>query len=282
MNKALKLIRARNWMLITSVVGTFLIGLRHIMPGEESSGGSFDSFCPFGGIETFYRYITTGTTMRTTNLLNFAILSGVLAVGLVAGRAFCGWMCPVGAVQEWLAKLSRKMFGDKPHIRGKRTKGLFPLRISIKADQYLRVMKYLILAVILWVSTFSIIPPLHNICPTRAVFSFQLNSGLLISVLIVFVLTSLAIERVWCKYLCPFEAFLGMFNKIAPLRLRVDDTRCNDCGRCDIECSMGIEKVPENLSDAECIRCLECLNTCSRDGSLSLTVLNPEKKNGER
>lgn len=277
MEQAQKLARARKWMLITAVVGTFLIGLRHIMPGEESSGGSFDSFCPFGGIETFYRYVTTGSTMRTTNLLNFAILAGVLAVGSVAGRAFCGWMCPVGAVQEWLAKLSRKIFGDKPHIRGKKTKALFPYQVGAKTDKYLRYMKYLILAIILWVSTFSLIPPLHNICPTRAIFSFKLNSGLLISVLVVFVLTSMAIERVWCKYLCPFGAFLAIFNKIAPIRLRVDDSRCNDCGRCDIECSMGIEKVPENLGDAECIRCLECLNTCSRDGSLSLTVLNPEQ-----
>lgn len=247
------------------------------MPGEESNGGSFDAFCPFGGIETFYRYIRTGTTLETTNLLNFTLLAGVISVGLVAGRAFCGWMCPVGAVQEWLSKLSRGLFSKKEHIRGKRTSSFFPVEINKTADRYLRYLKYIILAIILWVSTFSSIPPLHNICPTRAIFSFKLTEGLLISVAIVFVLTSMAIERVWCKYLCPFGAFLGIFNKFSPIQLRVHAERCNACGRCDVDCSMGIEKVPENLQDPECIRCLECLNTCARDEAMTLNVLNLSK-----
>ena len=38
---------------------------------------------------------------------------------------------------------------------------------------------------------------------------------------------------------------------------------------------MGIKDVPNNLSDVECVRCLECLDTCARDGSLELKVLNP-------
>jgi len=33
------------------VAGTFLIGLRHILPGESPRGGAFDVFCPFGGVE---------------------------------------------------------------------------------------------------------------------------------------------------------------------------------------------------------------------------------------
>ncbi|HWS23091.1 MAG TPA: 4Fe-4S binding protein [Anaerolineales bacterium] len=278
MNAGDKLSRTRTWMMISAVFGSTLIGLRHIIPGEESTGGSFDAFCPFGAIETFYKYVTTGTTLQTTNLMNFAIFAGVLSVSLIAGRAFCGWMCPVGSVQEWLAMLSRKLSGEKKHIRGKKVNFAFPRKLNPTADKYLRYAKYFILAVILWVSTFSLYPPLHNICPARALFSLQINEGLLVSVLIVFILTSMAIERVWCKYLCPFGAFLAIFNKIAPLKLQVDTTRCNSCGRCDIECSMGIENVPENLSDLECIRCLECLNTCSRDDSLNLVVLKSENK----
>jgi NAD-dependent dihydropyrimidine dehydrogenase PreA subunit len=36
---------------------------------------------------------------------------------------------------------------------------------------------------------------------------------------------------------------------------------------------MAIEDVPLNLNDAECVRCMECLNTCARDGALELKVL---------
>ncbi|NOQ95832.1 MAG: 4Fe-4S binding protein, partial [Desulfobacterales bacterium] len=101
----------RSIIQILFLLATFLIGLRHLMPGESSKGGAFDAFCPFGGIETLWLYLTTGQTMITTNLLNFSILLGVLGVSLLAGRAFCGWMCPVGTLQDLLAGLTRRLTG---------------------------------------------------------------------------------------------------------------------------------------------------------------------------
>ncbi|MBN2548874.1 MAG: 4Fe-4S binding protein [Anaerolineales bacterium] len=266
------LMQIRKGMLWIAVIGAFLIGIRHLFPGEAASGGAFDAFCPFGAIETLWAYLVRGQTLKTTNLFNFAILSGVLAVSLVAGRAFCGWMCPLGAVQEGLAKFSRRLAGEKRHIRGKPSQAQFPLRLPDWADRPMRYAKYLILAVVIFASVFSIYPPLHPLCPARAVFSFKLNTGLMWSVLIIFIITSLLVERVWCKYLCPLGAALAIFNKISPLRLSADFKACNHCGRCDIECSMGIQDVPDNLSDAECIRCLECLETCAREDALTLRV----------
>lgn len=259
--------RAIQWV---GVVGGFLIGLRHIMPGE-SGGGAFDSFCPFGGIETLLPYLTTGHTLKTTNLLNFSLLLGVLGVALVTGRAFCGWMCPLGTVQDFLAAWGRRLSGERHHIRGKTSKARLPLRLPTLADKYLRYAKYLILLLILAASLYTVYPPLHEFCPVRAVFSFKMTP-LLWSVLIAFLVTSIFVERAWCKYLCPLGAALAIFNKISPVRLTSSNT-CNNCGRCDIECSMGIQDVPNNLTDTECIRCLECLDTCARDGSLELKVL---------
>lgn len=267
------LMKIRQGMLWFSVLGTFVIGIRHLLPGEAGSGGSFDAFCPFGAIETLWVYLARGQTLKTTNLLNFAVLSGVLAVSIVAGRAFCGWMCPLGAVQEGLAKLARRLGGDKRHIRGKPATGRLPVVIPPWADRPLRWAKYLILGLVLVASVFAVYPPLQEICPTRAVFSFRLETGLLWSVLGAFLLTSLLVERAWCKYLCPLGAALAIFNKISPVRIVSNASRCNNCGRCDVECSMGIQSVPKNLRDTECIRCLECLETCARDESLELKVL---------
>ena len=262
----------RQGMLWFGVIGTFLIGIRHLLPGEAASGGAFDAFCPFGALETLWAYLTRGETLKTTNLLNFAVFSGVLGVSLVAGRAFCGWMCPVGAVQEWLAGIARRLGGDKSSVRGKRSKSRYPLRLPAWADRPLRYVKYLILGLVLLASAAAIYPPLHGFCPARAVFSFKLSTGLLWSVLVTFILTSLLVERLWCKYLCPLGAALAIFNKISPVRLRADFNACNHCGRCDIDCSMGIQDVPDNLSDTECIRCLECLETCAREDALVIKV----------
>lgn len=269
------LMKIRKVMLWVSVLGTFVIGIRHLFPGEAASGGAFDAFCPFGAIETLLPYLFRGETLKTTNLLNFAILSGVLAVSLVAGRAFCGWMCPLGAVQEGLAHLARRLGGEKRHIPGKRSKTRFPTRLPRQADRLLRWVKYLILILVFVASVFTIYPPLFGFCPVRAVFSFKLNTGLLWSVLITFIVTSLLVERVWCKYVCPLGAALVIFNKVSPVNIVSDASHCNHCGRCDIECAMEIKDVPDDLRNAECIRCLECLDTCARDGSLTLKVLMP-------
>jgi polyferredoxin len=272
--KFYSLVRSRRVIQLLAVVGSFAIGLRHLMPGEESTGGSFDAFCAFGGVETLLPYLFHGQTLKTTNLLNFTVLMGVLGVSLVAGRAFCGWLCPLGVVQDMFAGWARRLSGGGKHIRGKKSKARFPLTLPPAADKTLRYAKYLVLAAILVASLYMVYPPLHAFCPMRAVFGLKLTP-LLWGVLIIFIGGSLLIERIWCKYLCPLGALLAIFNKISPLRIVSNSNQCNSCGRCDIECSMGIKDVPLNLDDPECTRCLECMDTCARDGSLELKVIKP-------
>ncbi|MCB9421915.1 MAG: 4Fe-4S binding protein, partial [Ardenticatenaceae bacterium] len=142
-----------------------------------------------------------------------------------------------------------------------------------QVDRRARNLKYLLLAVILWASITAAYPPLHFLCPVRALFSFRLTTGLLWSVLITFIVTSMLVERFWCKYLCPLGAALAVFNKIAPLRLKVDNSRCVDCGRCDTECPMDIEDAHANSRDLECIQCLKCLETCAIKETVTLELL---------
>ena len=252
---------------------TYLLGLRHVMPGRESTGGAFDAFCPMGGIETFWVYVTTGQTLKTTNLLNFTVLIGVLGVSLLSGRSFCGWMCPVGTVQDMLVSLARRLSGGgKRHIRGKRSKAKFPMELPPKVDKYARYLKYVVLLVVLIASVNAVYPPLREICPARALFSFELGAPLLVSVLITFIITSMLIKRFWCKYLCPLGAFLAITNKFAPLRVTIDKNKCVDCGRCEAECPVDIPAIPDNMRNLECIQCLECVETCSVEDTVVLKL----------
>lgn len=260
--------RTIQWLV---VIGTFALGLRHIMPGEASRGGSFDSFCAFGGIETLLPYIFTGHTLKSANLLNFSVLLGTLGVALVAGRAFCGWMCGLGAIQDFVSEWTRKLLGEKRHIRGKASKTTLPLRPTSAAGRPFRYAKYFVLFAILIASLYMAFPPLREFCPVRAVFGLHMTTLLWIT-LAVFLAGSILVERFWCKYFCPMGATLAIFNKISPVRLAADFNHCNTCGRCDIECSMDIQDVPRNLNGAECVRCMECLETCAKEGSLELKI----------
>ncbi len=269
--RSFSLARSRAVIQWLAVIGTFLIGLRHIMPGEASRGGSFDSFCAFGGIETLLPYLFNGHVLKSTNLLNFSVLLGALGVSLVAGRAFCGWLCPLGAVQDLIAGWARKLSGEPHHVRGRQSKTILPLCLPVIVDRLLRYTKYLALAVILIASLYMAFPPLREFCPVRAVFGLHMTALLWIT-LVVFLAGSVFVERFWCKYLCPLGAALAIFNKISPVRLVMDNNHCNNCGRCDIECSMDIADVPHQLDHPECVRCMECLETCARDGSLELKI----------
>ena len=245
------------------VVVTILLGLRHIFPGESSKVGAFDAFCPFGGIETLLPFLNTGHILKTTNLLNFSMLLAVVGVSVVAGRAFCGWMCPLGTLQDWLAGLSRRLSGEKRRPRGKASEARYPVSVPAKLDRSLRYLKYGVLAAILLASLFAVYPPLRDFCPARAIFGFHWNTALLGLVLLGFVATSMLVKRFSCKYLCPFGAGLAVFNKISLISPHADRSGCTDCGRCDNECPVDIQAVPENFRSAECVRCLECLETCA-------------------
>ena len=256
---------------ILFLVITILIGLRHIMPGESSKGGAFDVFCPFGAIETLWSYTVKGETLITTAPLNFSILLGVLGVSLLAGRAFCGWMCPMGTLQDILANLSSRVFTNRKK-RGSKDPIRLPCSISKGKHRWLRGLKYLILGIILIASVWAIYPPLQTICPVRALFSFQPITPLLWSVLITFIVTSLLNRRYWCKYLCPLGAVLAPFNKFSPLRLVLKDDHCTGCHRCDAVCPMEIDDLTNHLRSLECIQCLECQEVCQDRDALDLRL----------
>lgn len=256
---------------ILFLVITILIGLRHIMPGESAKGGAFDVFCPFGAIETLWSYAVKGETLETTAPLNFSILFGVLGVSILAGRAFCGWICPIGTLQDLLGDLSSRLFKPWKKRKGKGNVRL-PYSISRPNDAWLRGIKYLILGIVLAASIGALYPPLQIICPVRALFSFQPVTPLLWSVLITFTITSLLNRRFWCKYLCPLGAILAPFNKISPLRLVLKADHCSSCARCDAACPMDIEDLTHHLRSPECIQCLDCQEACQERDALELRL----------
>lgn len=264
--------KTRRLFLLFSTAITFLIGIRHLFPERGGRGGSIDAFCPFGAVESAWTTLTTGSTLKTVNLFNFAIFSGVATVSILAGRAFCGWLCPLGGLQEFLADLSRRWSGEKNPVRGKQSTARFPTRLPPWADTPARTLKYIILMVILTASLGAVYPPLHELCPVRAVFGFQITTPLLLGVAVTFLLTSLLVERLWCKYLCPLGALLAITNKFSPLHITVDEESCVNCGRGDAECPMDIEDIPHNTNSAECIRCLECMETCAKKETMTLQL----------
>ena len=71
-------------------------------------GANCERWCPFGGVEALHAYLTEGTMVCSLGTSNFFILGGVLAMTVLLRRAFCGYVCPIGTLSEWLNSLGRR------------------------------------------------------------------------------------------------------------------------------------------------------------------------------
>ena len=199
------------------------------------------------------------------------VLGIILLYGAMLGRTVCGWLCPLGLIQELLHKIPTHK------IRKSRV------------TRALSWLKYVILAV------FVIALPLmyglkydlplpafcKYICPagtfegTMGLLSNPANAsmygmlGVLFTrkfvILTVIGLACVFCYRFFCRFLCPLGAIWGLFNRFSAVGVRVDGDRCNHCGACVASCGMDVRRV----GDHECIHCAKCMNVCAR-GAISV------------
>src|SRR5690606_6121242 len=74
------------------------------------ASASLHALCPFGGVVTIYQYVTTGTFVQKIHESAFVLMIIGFLTALLFGPVFCGWVCPLGTVQEWFAGIGRKLF----------------------------------------------------------------------------------------------------------------------------------------------------------------------------
>ena len=242
--------------------------------------------------------LSTGTLYR--NLL-WALPFLLLAI--LAGRAFCGWMCPLGSLHHFISSLKSDA------KRGARL---------IDSNRYKRwqAAKYYVLAAVLVMALFGsvaglLLDPLSflvrsmsvAVLPTinaairagldtaygwelgplktvstvsgavlnATVLSFKqprFNGAFLIGALFVFLLVlNTRVTRFWCRAICPLGAMLGVCSRWSLAQMRKHEEKCDDCRRCLLHCQGGDDPVPGAAwRKAECHLCLNCLNDCPTGG----------------
>lgn len=94
-----------------------LIAINHNL--AESGGGipllsnaSLHALCPFGGVVTIYQYATVGTFVQKIHESAFVLMVIGFVLAILFGPVFCGWVCPLGTVQEWFGKWGKKLFNE--------------------------------------------------------------------------------------------------------------------------------------------------------------------------
>lgn len=212
--------------------------------------------CPIGAMQS----VASGRHMS----FSFYAVGIILALGVMLGRAICGFLCPFGLIQEIIYLIKAPKF---------------------KLPKPLRYLKYLVLLVFvvllpaLLVDMTKLGKPwfCQYICPAGTLEAgiplvitdqvLRKGLGLLfftkLSILIVVLILCIFVYRFFCKALCPLGALYGLLNKISLLHLECDKTKCNECGKCKSVCLMDVDPSKQSRS-SECILCGRCTHECSQ------------------
>ena len=264
-----------------------VVTTRHILLGDTVA--SAEAFCPFGGVETLYSYLSGGRTINHTHLSNLVILLAVAATALVARGAFCGWICPLGTIQEWVHSLSRWMQRRIPPL-GRALRAVNKrLNPRVRRDSYAgptlgqridRVLSYGRYLVLAWIIGTTIVygtMVFRDYDPWAALLNLaELQFGVGSAVLVIALISTLFVERAWCRYACPLGATVSLIGKFSPLRIERNATACTSCGLCSQRCPMGIDVArADAVSDLRCISCLRCVSECPRPAAIDMRLAVP-------
>ena len=160
---------------------------------------------------------------------------------LLWGRVFCGFLCPFGALQDFIERVVPKRF----HRR-------MPAPIHDRA----LYVKYGVLALIVIVAIFRSDLSIYGYFEPFGTVFFLSTSVLMWSIAGAFLLASVVIPRFYCRYACPLGAALGIASLVSIFRIpRVE--QCDVCKVCEQSCPTGAIRGPD-VDFKECVRCNVC------------------------
>jgi len=191
------------------------------------------------------------------------VLSTLLTFSVIwFGRWFCGYICFIGTIQEWIYRLFHKKC--QPYVN-----------INKIDEKRLGFLKYLILLFTIVMAFIGLSHVYMNFCPVMAIGWIKSIRLPGIITLTLIVIGSAFIERLWCRFLCPYAAlmnllaFVGKSFNINSFQLKRNYETCIDCGICCKACPMNIDLLEQEVIDnPNCIKCYRCVQRCPKKGSL--------------
>jgi len=221
-------------------------------------------------------------TLLSTRTIYAGLLWGLatLALTVLLGRVFCGWICPFGAMHQAIGYLGRRSRKLSAQLELNRFR-------PAQAIKYYVLAFFLAAAVLLpreWRSSGSLqiglldpLPLVHRsvnliLLPLADRLGvgpaplprFYEGAGWIAAVFLAALFLNLWIPRFYCRFVCPLGALLGVLSRWALWRVGRTEEGCTGCGLCERSCE-GACTPTKTIRTSECVMCLNCLDECRHD-----------------
>ena len=229
---------------------------------------SVEGFLPISELMAARRLFATGM-WDVVHPAGLTLFLAIALMALVFRKGFCGYICPVGFVSNLLGRLGERLGLSRNPQR--------------KLDLALQALKYIPLALLCYFSLFAMSlddinafmgAPFNMVADSSMLFFFVRASTTTLVVVGVLVAASLVVRNAWCRYLCPYGAFLGIFALASPVAVRRTVSACTNCCRCQRVCPSAIAVHKKmRVNSPECLGCTACIEACPQSNCLELSAL---------
>jgi len=224
-----------------------------------------EGWLPIAGMMNTSLWLQTGN-VPVIHPAAMVLFLAFLTISILFRKAFCGWLCPIGTISEQLWKLGRDTF----------RRVFFPPKWL---DIPLRGLKYILLGLFVWFAGAMtaesiegfLTSPYGLVADVKMLDFFRHMSQTAAIVIGVLVVGSMLVPNMWCRYLCPYGALMGIAALASPLRIRRVPSACIDCAKCAKACpsNLPVDRLVQ-IRSAECLGCMECVAVCPAKGALYL------------
>ena len=173
---------------------------------------------------------------------------GLIPITYFFGKVFCGWVCYLGAIQEFLYIGKIKIFQTE------------------KAQNVMRIMRYVVFGILIIQLGVTQSIEWSRIGPFKVLFNLFSPNITGYVLLVILLISSLFIHRPFCKIACPVGLIFGWVTKIPGAAVLGITDSCAGCKTCSTSCKINAitrDGKTSKLDNQECIMCGDCMSDCN-------------------
>jgi polyferredoxin len=234
-------VHTRLRLIVLSTV-FFFFGILPALPLGRFALGMGLHPSPVCAITKPFLFLSAG---RQVPIIFIAILFFISVFSIVGNKLFCGWACPIGAIQE--------AFNHIPLTR--KLRFILPFQLT-NTLRMIIFITFIMFVLTIGRSIYDYFNPFHFLH-----WRFDIMS---VMVLLITLMASLFIFRPFCHLVCPIGLFTWVLEHFSLVKVKVNKHDCKDCNLC-IKKSLcpAVESVLEvKRSRPDCFACGRCIEAC--------------------